>query len=137
WTVDLRADEVLTAVRFPVWAGRSGFAVEEIARRHGDFAIAGVACAVTVGHGDVVTRAAVALFGVAPTPVRTVRMEAELVSQEAHRVDCGALGAVAADALHPLDDVHASGAYRRAVAATLVERALSRAIEEARHARER
>ena len=37
----LASDEILTAVRFPVWSGRRGFAVEEFARRHGDFAIAG------------------------------------------------------------------------------------------------
>ena len=40
----LEADDVLTAVRFPVWNGRCGFAVEEVARRFGDFALTGAAC---------------------------------------------------------------------------------------------
>ena len=39
----LADDEILTAVRFPVWGASSGFAVEEVARRHGDFAIVGAA----------------------------------------------------------------------------------------------
>ena len=43
WTTTLEPDELLADVRFPVWGGRSGFAVEEFARRHGDFAIAGAA----------------------------------------------------------------------------------------------
>ena len=46
WENSMAADEILTAVRFPVWGARSGFAVEEFARRHGDFAIAGAAVAV-------------------------------------------------------------------------------------------
>ena len=46
WTTELAEDEILTGVRFPVWDGRCGHAVEELARRHGDFAIAG---AVVVG----------------------------------------------------------------------------------------
>ncbi len=46
WTTALEPDEVLTAVRFPVWDGRCGFGVEEVARRHGDFAIAGAVAGV-------------------------------------------------------------------------------------------
>ena len=44
WTTALEPDEILTAIRYPVWESRCGFAVEEFARRSGDFAIAGVAC---------------------------------------------------------------------------------------------
>ena len=46
WTTSLEPDELLTAVRFPVWAGRCGFGVAEFARRHGDFAIAGAVAGV-------------------------------------------------------------------------------------------
>ena len=52
WTTALGDDELLTAIRFPVWSGRVGFAVEEIARRHGDFALVGAAVGVAlVGIG--------------------------------------------------------------------------------------
>ncbi len=50
WETALADDEVLVAVRFPVWGEGSGFSVEEVARRHGDFAIAGCACGVEVGR---------------------------------------------------------------------------------------
>ena len=52
WETALTSDEILTAVRFPVWGGRSGFAVEEFARRHGDFAIAGATVAVELDGDD-------------------------------------------------------------------------------------
>src|SRR6478736_7416298 len=51
WETSLQADELLTAVAFPVWSGRCGFAVREFARRHGDFAIAGATVAVQL-DGD-------------------------------------------------------------------------------------
>ncbi len=48
WTTTLEPEELLTAIHFPVWEGRCGFVVDEIARRSGDFALAGVACAVAL-----------------------------------------------------------------------------------------
>ncbi len=48
WETSLEADEVLTAVGFPVWGPRSGFGFHEFARRHGDFAIAGATVAVQI-----------------------------------------------------------------------------------------
>ena len=50
WTTELADDEVLVGVGFPVWDGRCGSAVEELARRHGDFALAGAAVAVRAGR---------------------------------------------------------------------------------------
>ena len=58
------------AVHFPVWAGESGFVVEEIARRSGDFALAGVVCGVEVDDAGAVQRSAISFLGMAPTPVR-------------------------------------------------------------------
>jgi carbon-monoxide dehydrogenase medium subunit len=130
WTTALADEEVLTAVRFPVWESASGFAVEEVARRHGDFAICGAACAVTL-DGDTVTRAAIALFGVAPTPVRAMAAEQALVGTSAAG-DLRAVAEEAVNSLEPADDIHAPGAYRKRAAAVMVRRALARAIEEAR-----
>jgi aerobic carbon-monoxide dehydrogenase medium subunit len=126
----LADDEILTAVRFPVWDGASGFAVEEVARRHGDFALCGAVCGVTL-DGDAVTRAAIAMFGVGPTAVRATSAEQALIAAGAG-ADLASIGVEAASDLTPSDDIHASGAYRKQVAAVVVRRALAAAIEEAR-----
>jgi aerobic carbon-monoxide dehydrogenase medium subunit len=127
----LDADDVLTAVRFPVWGGRSGFAVEEVARRFGDFALTGAVCGLQL-DGDRVTRAAIALFAMGSTPLRANDAEAALVGSAVADVDVEEMGrAAAAAASDPPDDIHASAAYRRSVGAVVVARALVRAIEEA------
>jgi carbon-monoxide dehydrogenase medium subunit len=134
WTTALEPDELLTAIRYPAWAGLCGFAVEEFARRRGDFAIAGVACGVEVDGDGPVVRAAIALFGMAPTPVRAGDAEAALIGNPASQVDLAEIGRMAAVATDPSDDMHGNAAFRRRVAAHLTQRALARALEEATHA---
>jgi aerobic carbon-monoxide dehydrogenase medium subunit len=130
WSTAIRDDELLSAVRFPVWPGRSGFAVDELARRRGDFALCGAAVGVTIDGDATVTRAAIALFGVAPTPIRAADAERELMAAGS-QFDLGAIGRSAAAPLDPSNDIHASGRYRKEVAAVVVQRALARAIQEA------
>lgn len=130
WQTALADDEILVAVHFPVWGGSSGFGVDEVARRHGDFALCGAVCGVTL-DGDTVTKAAIALFGVAATPVRATSAEQALIAGGAG-TDLAAIGREAAAPLSPSGDIHASGDYRQQVAAVVVRRALTKAIEEAR-----
>jgi carbon-monoxide dehydrogenase medium subunit len=113
-------------VEFPVWSGSCGFAVTEIARRSGDFALVGTAVGVEADGGRI-TKAAISLFGVAATPVRAPEAEAALLAG----ADAAEVGRLAADGLDPGDDVHASGAYRKQVAGVIVRRALTQAIQEA------
>jgi aerobic carbon-monoxide dehydrogenase medium subunit len=70
WENSMAPDEILTAVRFPVWGVRSGFAVEEFARRHGDFAIAGAAVAVELDNQSRVSRCGIGLLGLGSMPLR-------------------------------------------------------------------
>jgi aerobic carbon-monoxide dehydrogenase medium subunit len=135
WTTSIMADELITALRFPVWSGRRGFAVDEFARRKGDFAIAGAVCGVEVGDDRVVRRVVIALMGMGSTPVRAVEAEALLTGCAPDAAQIDEAGRVAAAAGEPSDDIHAPAAYRRRVAAHLVGRALNRALEEAGHAR--
>jgi len=130
WTTALGDDELLTAIRFPVWSGRVGFAVEEIARRHGDFALVGAAVGVELA-GDTVVRAAIGLFGVGSTPIRATAAEQALVAGGAN-ADLAAVGSEAANGLNPAADLHASADYRKRVAAVVVRRAIAKAITEAR-----
>lgn len=129
WETSLVDGEILTGVRFPIWSGKCGFVVEEVARRHGDFALVGVAAAVQV-DGSKVTKAAIALFGVGGTPVRASEAEQALIGGGA-TADLEAVGKLAAMNLAPSDDVHASGDYRKSVAATIVARAIAKALKEA------
>jgi carbon-monoxide dehydrogenase medium subunit len=126
----LEAEDVLSAVHFPVWGGRTGFAVEEVARRFGDFALTGAVCGVQL-NGDRVARAAIAMFGMGSTPLRATEAEAALTGSAVADVDGDEVGRVAVAATDPPADIHASASYRRSVGAVVVARALRRAIEEA------
>jgi carbon-monoxide dehydrogenase medium subunit len=127
----LAADDVLAAVHFPVWSGRCGFAVEEVAQRHGDFALTGAVCAVVLDGNDRVERVAIGMFGMGSTALRAPQAEAALRGQTVSEVDADDVGRVAAGESDPPGDIHASAAYRRAVGAVVVARALRAALEEA------
>ncbi len=133
WTSTLADDEVLTGVTFPVWDGRTGSAIEELARRHGDFAVAGAVVAVQLDAADRVERSAVALLGMGPTPVRAVGAETEAAGGPVADLDADAIGQAAVSGLDAVpSDLHGSAAYRTRVGAAMVSRAWTRAVDEAR-----
>ena len=129
WSTTLEPAELITAIELPTPAAGEGSAIEEVARRHGDFAIAGAAVRVAVDATGSVTSASVALFGVASAPLVAEAAGQALLAGE---TDLAEVGRAATASLELLDDVHASAAYRRAAGAVVVERALGRALEEAR-----
>jgi len=131
WTTCLGPDELLTTVRFPVWPGRHGAAIEEFARRSGDFAITGAACAVVLDATDRISRAGIGLFGMGSTPIQASGAEAALTGSLAGDVDPEEIGRIATGDTDPPTDIHAPSAYRRTVGAYMVARALTRALEEA------
>jgi carbon-monoxide dehydrogenase medium subunit len=90
-------------------------------------------CGVRVDDGRIV-QAAIAMFGVGSTPLRCAAAESQLVGTSTVGLDTAEIAAIAVRDLDPPSDVHASSAYRKAVGATLVDRALQHAIEEANHA---
>jgi len=133
WSTALAEDELLTGVTFPIWTGRCGFAVEQLARRHGDFAIAGATVAVELGATDVVQRCAIGLIGMGSVPERARDAEAEATGADAGTVDGMELGRAAVEGLGSVpSDLHGSAQYRRRVGATMVARAWAKAVEEAR-----
>ena len=134
WTTSLEPDELLVAARFPVWSGRCGFAVEEVARRHGDFALAGAVAGAELADDGTVARAAIGLFGMGSTPVRARSAERAVVGNDAAAISPGEVGRLAvSDAGDVPSDLHAPAEYRRRVATAMAARAWSRAVEEARH----
>jgi aerobic carbon-monoxide dehydrogenase medium subunit len=134
WTTVLEADEMLTAIVVPRRSGRRGEAIEEVARRHGDFALAGAIAVVDLDADDRVRAPAIAMFGMDSTPVRAADAERLLIGRPAFDIDLAEAARVAVRATRPPDDVHASGAYRTRVGAHLVKQVLARALEEAGNA---
>jgi carbon-monoxide dehydrogenase medium subunit len=135
WSTTLGPDELLVGVSFQVWCGRSGFAVEELARRHGDFAIAGAAVGVQLDDRDRIERAAIGLIGLGSTPERADAAEAELAGRPITDVDPDEVGRAAMAGLASVPtDLHGSATYRTRVGAAMVARAWARAGEEAREA---
>ncbi len=117
----LGPQDVLTAIRIPATGKdtRTGFA--ELARRHGDYAIVGLAASARA-DGEGLADVRLAFFGVGATPVRAKRAEAALAGGN---VDA----AVAALDLDPPDDVQASGAVKKHLAGVLLRRVAKQLME--------
>jgi len=129
-TTSLAADEILTEVRLPVMPAGAGYAFEEFSRRHGDFAIVGIA-AMVVLDGTRCREARLATAGAGPVPVRLRGAEEILVRDGVGQAALTAAGARAAELVDPDSDLHASAAYRRNLTRVLTERALARAVARA------
>jgi carbon-monoxide dehydrogenase medium subunit len=133
WSTTIADDELLVGVSFPQWQARSGFAVREVARRHGDFAIAGAAVGVELDEADRITRCAIGLLGMGSTPERASRAEDQVRGRGIDEVDVAELGTLAVEDLAAVpDDLHGSARYRRKVCAVMAARAWASACEEAK-----
>lgn len=131
FTTTMADDELLTEVRFATGPVGAGWAFYEIARRHGDYALVGVAAMVDL-DGDNVREARLSLLGVADRAVRATEAESALVGQ---RADADALAAAAAEAgrhVDPSSDLHASADVRRHLTSVAVRRALETATARAK-----
>lgn len=121
-------NEILFSARLPRLPAGTGVAVEELARRHGDFAIVSVMAAIHLdsdGRADLVRLAA---GGVDSTPIRLHDAESELSGTTLDVSSVDAASTAAADACHPVDDVHGSASYRLDMVRVLVARAIRSAI---------
>jgi len=129
-TTALEPDELLVEVRLPVH-NRMGSAFVEIARRHGDYALVGVAALLEM-TGSRVAQARLVFTGVGAVPVRIPELEQALAGRALDDAALAEAGRIASARLDPEGDIHASAAYRREVAGVLAERALRLAAERAR-----
>ena len=126
----LEPDEVLTAIRIPTTAARSGSAYVKFERQVGDFAIAGAAAVVEVDD-DTIVGARVAFTNLAPTPVRAPSIESALVGAPATLASARAAEALRDDEIEPWDDLRAPAVIKRRMARVVAARAIGRALARA------
>ncbi len=125
-TTSLGPDEMLVEVRLPAMPDGAGFAFEEFSRRHGDFAIVGIAATV-IRQGDRYT-ARLVTAGAGPVPTRLRQAEEILEREGLSDAAIEAAARRAAELVEPDTDIHASAAYRRNLTRVLTGRALRRAV---------
>jgi CO/xanthine dehydrogenase FAD-binding subunit len=126
FTTALEPDELLAHVIFPIRRGRDGYAFEEFAERHGDYAIASAACALRLRDDETVEELRLVLGGVDERPF--VVAAEDLAGR---RLDEDAIETVAARAgrdIDPPGDLRGSAAYRHHLATTLSRRAIRAAM---------
>ena len=129
-TPAIESDELLSAVRLPIWPRATGHAFVEFARRHGDFAIVSTAALMLLDDEGRISRVSLALGGIGAAPLRMGEIEAQLAGarpsaslfDEASR---------ACESIAVADDPYVPASYRKKLSGTLARRALSLACERA------
>ena len=127
----LAPDELLTEIVVPDSPTGTGWAFDEMSRRHGDYALVGVAATMTYEDGRV-SRVRIALLSVGEGPVRAIEAENVLGGESPSPSLFEAAATAVADSIDPPADLHASAEYRRHLARVLVRRVLGRAAERVR-----
>ena len=122
----LKADEIITEIRLPPWPAKRRFGFQEFARRRGDFALA-AAMLFYDEEGGKARNAHVGAIGVADRPLRLPAVEQVLNGNKIDDAIIAKAEAAASASVDPDDDIHASGAYRKALVGVMVERALKSA----------
>jgi aerobic carbon-monoxide dehydrogenase medium subunit len=119
----LKPDEIITEIRLPAWPAKRRFGFQEFARRRGDFALAAAMLFYDEEDGKA-RNAHVGAIGVGDTPLRLPAVEQVLNGSVVDEATIAKAEAAASGAVNPHDDIHASGAYRKALVGVMVERAL-------------
>ena len=122
----LKPDEIITEIRLPAWPAKRRFGFQEFARRRGDFALA-AAMLFYDEDGGKARNAHVGAIGVADRPLRLPAVEQVLNGNKIDEAIIAKAEAAASASVDPADDIHASGAYRKALIGVMVERALKSA----------
>jgi carbon-monoxide dehydrogenase medium subunit len=129
-TTSRRPDELLVEVRFPTAGPGTGISFQEVARRHGDFAIVGLAASLTLS-GGAISDARLAFAGISDVPVRAAEAESLLVGERPSAELFDEAARRATVDIDPPADLHGTSAYRKKVAATMARRGLQAAAADA------
>jgi carbon-monoxide dehydrogenase medium subunit len=122
----LEPDEIITEIRLPAWPAKRRFGFQEFARRRGDFALA-AAMLFYDEDGGKARNAHAGAIGVADRPLRLTAVEQVLNGNKIDDAIIARAETAASASVEPADDIHAGGAYRKALIGVMVERALKSA----------
>jgi len=124
----IEPEELLTEVVLPPWGSTDSGTIVEVSRRHGDYAIVGLAAKVTTngfGTAASVADAALCFFGVAPTPMRVSEAEEILNGETLTPPLIKKAATVVSEQLTPTADQHGTTNYRKHLAGVLTAKALA------------
>jgi len=131
-TTSRRQDEIVVEARLPVLPVGAGFAFDEVTRRHGDFALVGIGCVLSLDGSGRVQNIRLAACGISDRPVRLKAAEAALNGSLLAAGDLAAAARASADAVTQTDDMNTSMSYRRRVLSGLIQRLVPIAASRAR-----
>lgn len=125
----LEPDELLTEIIIPPLPARTGYAFDEVARRHGDYAMAGATALVTLAEDGTIAHSKLIFFSIDDAPVKATSATDLLLGEQPSNELIRAAAEAIDDDIDPIGDIHASADYRRHLAKVLARRTLTRAIE--------
>jgi len=131
-TTSRRQDEIVVEARLPVLPVGAGFAFDEVTRRHGDFALVGIGCVLSLDGSGRAQNIRLAACGISDRPVRLKAAEAALNGSLLAAGDLAAAARASADAVTQTDDMNTSMSYRRRVLSGLIQRLVPIAASRAR-----
>ena len=128
----MQPEEMLVEVAFPALPARSGWAFDEVARQHGNYALCGAAAVVTLREDGLVKQARLVFLSVGEGPVEAAQAASTLVGELPTPAAVRAAAETAAmQEIDPVGDIHAGPAFRRHLARVLAQRVLTRAAARA------
>jgi CO/xanthine dehydrogenase FAD-binding subunit len=133
-TTDLGPDEMLVEIELPAKKPHTGTCFMEVARRRGDFALAGVATSVTVDQDGLCTHARISLCGVGETPIDASDAAGVLVGRRIDEEGINEAAESVRRVIEPAGNVHGTPDYQRHIAGVLTQRTLATAYDRAHHA---
>ena len=126
-TTVIEPHELLCEVRFPVASGRTVWGFQELCRRPGDFAIAAVACRLTLDQNGACTAVSLAVGGAHSTPLLIAEIEKAVKGNRGEEGAIKGAAEITAAAVEPPADVHGSAEFRRRMVKVMTARALREA----------
>ncbi len=124
-------DEIVVEAHFPLLPARAGWAFDEVTRRHGDYAVVGVGCVLSLDGSGHATGVRLAACGIGDRPIRLKDAEAILNGTALGASDLDAAVAASVGAVTQPDDINVSQSYRRRALGTLIRRMVAKAAQRA------